>query len=34
VSKADRPEQPGAAERFNEEQATYAVRGADQPDLA
>jgi len=33
VSKADRPEQPGAAERFNEEQATYAVRGADQPDL-
>jgi excinuclease ABC subunit C len=33
VSKADRPDQPGAAERFNEEQATYAVRGADQPDL-
>ena len=33
MSKADRPEQPGAAERFNEEQATYAVRGADQPDL-
>jgi len=33
VGKADRPEQPGAAERFNEEQATYAVRGADQPDL-
>ena len=30
---ADRPEHPGAAERFNEEQATYAVRGADQPDL-
>jgi excinuclease ABC subunit C len=30
---ADRPEHPRAAERFNEEQATYAVRGADQPDL-
>lgn len=30
---ADRPDQPGAAERFNEEQATSAVRGADQPDL-
>ena len=27
VSKADRPDQPGAAERFNEDQATYAVRG-------
>ena len=33
MSKADRPYQPGAAERFNEDQATYAVRGADQPDL-
>jgi excinuclease ABC subunit C len=33
VSKADRPEHPRSAERFNEEQATYAVRGADQPDL-
>jgi len=30
---ADRPDQPNAAERFNEEQATYAVRGADKPDL-
>jgi excinuclease ABC subunit C len=30
---ADRPDHPGAAERFNEEQATHAVRGADQPDL-
>src|SRR5690242_10381267 len=30
---ADRPHHPRAAERFNEEQATYAVRGADQPDL-
>jgi excinuclease ABC subunit C len=34
VTKADRPDQPGAAERFNEERATYAVRGGgDQPDL-
>src|SRR5690349_8351532 len=32
-TSADRPEHPRAAERFNEEQATYAVRGADQPDL-
>ncbi|HXH53647.1 MAG TPA: excinuclease ABC subunit UvrC [Sphingomicrobium sp.] len=30
---ADRPEHPGAAQRFNEEKATYAVRGADRPDL-
>src|SRR5690349_910055 len=30
---ADRPHHPGAAERFNEEQATFAVRGTDQPDL-
>lgn len=33
MSKADRPDQPRAAERFNEEQATYVVRGVDQPDL-
>ena len=33
MSKADRPDQPGAAERFNEDQATYAVRGSEQPDL-
>ena len=33
MSKADRPDQPGSAERFNEEQATYAVRGSGQPDL-
>jgi excinuclease ABC subunit C len=33
VTKADRPDHPRAAERFNEEQATYAVRGAEQPDL-
>src|SRR3954468_11904342 len=32
-TRADRPEHPRAAERFNEEQATSAVRGADQPDL-
>jgi excinuclease ABC subunit C len=30
---ADRPDHPRAADRFNEEQATYAVRGAGQPDL-
>jgi len=30
---ADRPHHPRDAERFNEDQATYAVRGADQPDL-
>ena len=33
MSKADRPDQPGAAERFNEDKATYAVRGSDTPDL-
>jgi excinuclease ABC subunit C len=33
VSKADRPDHPHSSERFNEDQATYAVRGADQPDL-
>src|SRR5690348_16107679 len=30
---ADRPDFPGAADRFNEERATYAVRGDGQPDL-
>jgi excinuclease ABC subunit C len=30
---ADRPDHPGASDRFNEEQATYAVRGSEQPDL-
>jgi excinuclease ABC subunit C len=30
---ADRPDHPRAADRFNEEQATYAVRGAGHPDL-
>ena len=33
MSKADRPDQPGSSERFNEDKATYAVRGADTPDL-
>src|SRR3954464_3161853 len=30
---ADRPDFPGSADRFNEERATFAVQGADQPDL-
>ena len=33
MSKAERPEQPNASSRFDEEAQTYAVRGADQPDL-
>ena len=33
VTKADRPDHPRGAERFNEEKATYALRGADAPDL-
>ncbi|HEV7233035.1 MAG TPA: excinuclease ABC subunit UvrC [Sphingorhabdus sp.] len=33
MPKADRPDQPNAASRFNEEKATYAVRGADAPDF-
>jgi excinuclease ABC subunit C len=33
VSKADRPDHPRASQRFNEENATYAVRGSDAPDL-
>ena len=34
MSKADRPDHPGAAARFNEEAATYTVRGeGDAPDL-
>ena len=33
MSKADRPDHPRAAERFNEEQATHAVRGSEKPDL-
>ena len=30
---AGRPDHPGSADRFNEEKATYALRGADAPDL-
>ena len=34
MSKADRPDHPNAASRFNEDKATYAVRGeGDTPDL-
>jgi excinuclease ABC subunit C len=33
VTKADRPDQPNSANRFNEDQATYAVRGEGIPDL-
>ncbi|MEO8618105.1 MAG: excinuclease ABC subunit UvrC [Sphingomicrobium sp.] len=33
MSKADRPDQPNAKERFNEDAATYTVKGVDAPDL-
>ncbi len=33
MTKAERPDQPDAASRFNEEKATYALKGADAPDL-
>ena len=33
MTKADRPDQPNAAARFNEEAATYVVRGSEAPDL-
>lgn len=33
MAKADRPDTPDSASRFNEEKQTYAVRGAGQPDL-
>ncbi|MEQ7872951.1 excinuclease ABC subunit UvrC [Sphingomonas sp. ASV193] len=33
MTTADRPDHPKAKERFNEEGATFAVRGADKPDL-
>jgi len=33
VSKADRPDHPKAKERFNEDAATYTVRGEGKPDL-
>ena len=32
MARAGRPDQPNAAERFNEERATYTVKGS-QPDL-
>jgi excinuclease ABC subunit C len=34
VTKADRPDQPNAAARFNEEAATYTVRGDGSADIA
>ena len=34
MTQAGRPDQPNAAERFNEDRATYAVQGSGQPDLA
>lgn len=33
MSKADRPDTPGSSDRLLEEKATYALRGADSPDL-
>ena len=33
MTKADRPDLPTSAARFNEERATYAVKGEGQPDL-
>ncbi|GAA4720414.1 excinuclease ABC subunit UvrC [Sphingomonas lutea] len=33
MTKADRPDQPNAAARFNEDAATYSVRGSEAPDL-
>lgn len=32
-TSADRPKHPGTGDRFNEEKATYALRGSDAPDL-
>ena len=32
-TRAGRPDHPGSADRFSEEQATFALRGADAPDL-
>ena len=32
-TRAGRPDHPGSGDRFNEEKATYALRGADAPDL-
>ncbi|MGI8931693.1 MAG: excinuclease ABC subunit UvrC [Sphingomicrobium sp.] len=33
MTKTDRPDQPNASARFNEEAATYSLRGRDAPDL-
>jgi excinuclease ABC subunit C len=33
VSKADRPDHPQSSERFNEDKASYTVRGSETPDL-
>ena len=33
MTRAGRPDQPNASERFHEERATYTVKGAGQPDL-
>jgi excinuclease ABC subunit C len=33
MAKADRPEHPKASERFNEDKASYTLRGSDQPDI-
>ncbi len=34
MSRADRPDLPNGSDRFNEDKATYSLRGSDQPDLA
>ena len=33
MSKADRPDHPQSSERFNEDNASYTVRGSETPDL-
>ena len=33
MSKADRPDHPQSSDRFNEDQATYSVKGSEAPDL-
>ena len=33
MSKADRPDHPQSSERFNEDKASYTVRGSETPDL-
>ncbi|HVR91473.1 MAG TPA: excinuclease ABC subunit UvrC [Novosphingobium sp.] len=34
MPRADRPDHPQSSDRFNEDKATYSLRGAGQPDLA